>query len=116
MRFKLTHISLKSLRIVCVACANLQHGYLGPVSDELCPAGLVSPSPIASDHWRPLHTDDKYKSRVSSVTAPADQPVGPMSPEATLRLCATFSTERQLPKEYFNPDRDGFRVRPRVTF
>ena len=81
-----------------------------------CPAGLISPSPIASDQRRPLHTDDKYKSRVSSVTAPADQPVGSMSPEATLRLCATFATERQLAIEYFNPERDGCRVRPRVRF
>ena len=116
MRCKLTHISLKFLRIVCVVCANLQHGYLGPASDELCPAGLVSPSPIATDHWRPLPTYDKYKNRVSSVTATADQPVGPMSPEVTLRVCATFATERQLAIEYFNPGRDGFRGRQLVTF
>ena len=115
MRFKLTHISLKSLRIACAACANLQHGYLERVFGA-CPAGLISPSPIASDHWRPLPTDDKYKTRVSSVTVPADQPVGPMSPEATLRLCATFATERQLAIEYFNPERDGCRVLPQVTF
>ena len=115
MRCKLTHISLKSLRIVWVVYADLQHGYLEHVFGA-CLAGLISPSPIASDQWRPLPTDDKYKSRVSSVTAPADQQVGPMSPEATLRLCATFATERQLAIEYFNPERDGFRGRPRVTF
>ena len=50
LRFKLTHISLKYLRIVCVVCADIQHGYLGPVSDEVCLAGFISPSPIASDH------------------------------------------------------------------